>query len=404
MELNAQMLRAARAEQRESPELVGLFHNYTSGRDTIGTRLAAARQARAAGDPLLVATGRDLALFPSAGEAPEVESFRMASRGFKELAGISHLGPAVGSLLLMKRLRGDDSWRADGESLLRDVEQARAANDAALWRDVIAVDAFRGREEQIAAMVDYSCAVTARYLRRALADTGYLTEETLTEDYLSGGGSAELPVPVNQMMIATFFLAGMDAAHRVMRWLDRRRLDWESAMVLIAGRQGRATAGVTWNTSSVATIIIGVSRGRLPLERLYLAPHAPVFDTPVDGDVSAIAAMEPAYRDLWSATRVTVELGRTMFPGHPRFRPGAAEIPDLDAHPHAEIGEMPRIHSATDYRAMVSRLRMVLEDPRQLLSSAVTDFAVEQLVAHDNDPTKVIVPGLTDVLYPAGLP
>jgi hypothetical protein len=46
---------------------------------------------------------------------------------------------------------------------------------------------------------------------------------------------------------------------------------------------------------------------------------------------------------------------------------------------------------------------MVLEDPRQLLSGAVTDFAVDQLVANDNDPARVIVPGLTGVDYPTGL-
>ena len=46
-----------------------------------------------------------------------------------------------------------------------------------------------------------------------------------------------------------------------------------------------------------------------------------------------------------------------------------------------------------DWFAMTSRLRVVLEDPRQLLSGAVTDYAAQQLVDHDNDPLKVTVPG-----------
>jgi hypothetical protein len=380
-----------------SPELVQLFETYTAGPDTIGARLGEARTELGANDPLIVATGRDLALFPGNGEPPEVESFRMSNRGFKELAGISHLGPALGSLVLIREMRGDE-WRADGQRLLRDVEQARAANSSALWRDVIAVDAFRGIEQPIADMVDYSCAVTARYLRRALSEEDYLSAETLQKDYLDGS-----PVPVNHMMVATFFLVGMDAAHRVMRWLDGKQIDWAEAMVLVAGRQGRPTAGLTWNTSSVATFIVGASRGRLPLERLYMAPHAPVFGTPVDGDLSEVAAMEPALRRLWFFTRVTVELGRTMFPGHPRFEPGPTRMPDLAAGHRTVISEMPVIHGPADFTALVSRLRMVLEDPRQLLSSAVTDFAVEQLVAHDNDPAKVIVPGLTGVDYPTDL-
>lgn len=35
-----------------------------------------------------------------------------------------------------------------------------------------------------------------------------------------------------------------------------------------------------------------------------------------------------------------------------------------------------------------------MEDPRQLLSGAVTDYASQQLVANDNKPGAVTVPGL----------
>ena len=43
---------------------------------------------------------------------------------------------------------------------------------------------------------------------------------------------------------------------------------------------------------------------------------------------------------------------------------------------------------------------MVLEDPRQLLSGAVTDYASQQLVDNDNDPRRVVVPGLDGEPYP----
>jgi hypothetical protein len=92
-----------------------------------------------------------------------------------------------------------------------------------------------------------------------------------------------------------------------------------------------------------------------------------------------------------------------MFPGYPEFRPNSFAAPDLAQRRHDIIGEMPVIHSPTDFDAMITRMRMVLEDPRQLLSGAVTDFAVDQLITHDNDPTKVVVPGLTGVDYPTGL-
>jgi hypothetical protein len=173
-------------------------------------------------------------------------------------------------------------------------------------------------------------------------------------------------------------------------------------MVIIAGKQGRATAGVTWRTSSVAAMVLGASRQRLPLERMFMAPHAPVFGTPVNGDLSEVKTLEPAFRALWNNVRATVELGALMFDGYPSFTPGGAEQPDLDTG-LTEVAEMPKIHSADDMLAMVTRLRVVLEDPRQLLSGCVVDFAVEQLAANDNDPSRVTVPGLDGVDYPVGL-
>lgn len=49
---------------------------------------------------------------------------------------------------------------------------------------------------------------------------------------------------------------------------------------------------------------------------------------------------------------------------------------------------------------MVTRLRVAIEDPRQLLSGAVTDFAARQLIAHANGPAKITVPGLDGVVCP----
>jgi hypothetical protein len=383
----------------ESPELIELFTTYTSSADSIGAHLTQVTAERTDDAPLIVATGTDLALYPGGGRAPQVEGFRMSTRGFKELAGISHLPPALASLARIRALRGDEFWRADGERLLARVEAAHAANSVELWRDTLAVEAYRGREQAIADMIDYTCATTADYLRAALADASYLNPRALREDYLEGSG-ARPAVPMNHMMIATFFLAGMDIAHRVLRWFGGQHIEWDRAMVVIAGRQGRVTSGVTWNTSSVAAMILGASGHQLPLERLYLAPHAPVFATPRHGDLSEVAALEPAYRGIWNNVRATMELGPLMFDGYPRFTPTGHRAPDLDDG-LTELSDMPTIHHPGDMRAMVTRLRVVLEDPRQLLSGCVADYAVEQLVAGGNDPARVTVPGLDGVTYPA---
>ncbi|HWG28645.1 DUF5624 domain-containing protein [Actinospica sp.] len=386
----------------ESPEFVRLFNTYTADPDSIGRRLGRAYAAAARDTPLLVATGADFALYPGSGKAPQVVGYRLSPRGFKELTAVSHLGPAVASLVYLRTALGDASWRPDAERLLAEVKNSRAANSAQLWRERIAVEAYQGREQQIAAMVDYTCAVTARYLTAALDDEDYLNPETLRADFLEGGG-APLPVPVNHVMVATFFLAGLDISFRIGRWLRAQEIDWERAMVLIAGRQGRPTAGVTWTSSSVATLILGASAHRLPLERMYLAPHAPTFASPRDGDLSEVVALEGQLRGVWCATRVTVELGGRMFEGYPRYAPASVSFPDVHDPAVTEISEMPAVRTRDDMRSLVTRLRMVMEDPRQLLSGAVTDLAVEALGQADWDPADVYVPGLTDVHYPTDL-
>lgn len=387
----------------ENPELVRLFTTYTSHPEGIGRHLSRAIAERTRDAQLIVATSADVAVYPGGGRPPRVEGFRISPRGFKELTGVSHLGPAVASLVNLRTALGDGAWRADAERLLAEVKNTRAANNVELWRDHIQVEAYRGREQEIADLVDYSCAVTARYLTTALADEDYLTAETLRSDYLEGGGDVELPVPINHMMVATFFLAGLDINFRIGRWLRAQDIDWARAMVVIAGRQGRPTAGVTWSTSSVATTILGASGHRLPLERMYLAPHAPTFPTPTNGDLSAVVALEDELRGIWCGTRATVELGEVMFDGYPRYAPEGVRFPDVSDPTVTEVSEMPIVHSAADMRALVTRLRVVLEDPRQLLSGAVTDVAVDALAAAGWDPTQVVVPGLTGVRYPTDL-
>ncbi|GAA3509819.1 hypothetical protein FHR32_007107 [Streptosporangium album] len=367
-----------------SAEFLRLFATYTADPDSIGRKLGRAVADRARDEPLIVATATDIALYPGGGRVPTVEGFRLSTRGFKELTAISHLGPAVASLVRLRDL-GEVSWREDAKRLLTEVKATRAANNTELWRDRIAVEAYRGKEHEIADMVDRACAVTTHYLTTALADGEYLTPETLRRDYLDDG--------VSSMMVATFFLVSLDICFRVTRWLTEQEVHWERAMVVVAGRQGRPTAGVTWNTSSVATMILAASRGRLPLDRVYVAPHAPTFSYAPE-DLTEVIALEEELRALWCGTRATVELGEVMFAGYPRYAPGGLTLPDVTDRGVAVVSEMPAIHSPEDMRALVTRLRVVLEDPRQLLSSCVTDFAAASLAAAGNDPTQVVVPGL----------
>jgi len=389
----------------ESPELVALFTTYTASPHSIGAELARAAVRATERDPLLVVTGTDLVLYPGGGKPPLIEPYRLATRGFKELAAISHLGPAVATLARLRELALDDrdGWRGQAARLLDATRAARAASSGSLWRDVLAVRAFAGREDAIAAMIDYACTLTERFLERALADPAYLTMANIRRDYLAGpAADGGLPVPFNRVMIATFYLTGMDIAHRLIGWLDAAGLDWARAMVIFAGQAGRPTAGVTQESHSIAGVVRAVSGGLLAPERVFIAPHAPVLSPhdPTGPDpTEAAAELEPGYRRLWAGLRATSDLAAAMFEGYPRFVVPDAGQPAIGPGTVSVSGK-PALKGPDDWFALVTRLRVVMEDPAQLLSGAVTDYASAELVAHGNDPSAVTVPGLDGEPYP----
>jgi hypothetical protein len=89
-----------------------------------------------------------------------------------------------------------------------------------------------------------------------------------------------------------------------------------------------------------------------------------------------------------------------MFERYPRFEP----IPAADlsiTEDTTTVHEKPAVRDADDWFALTTRLRVVMEDPRQLLSGAVTDYASRQLIEQDNRPSAVTVPGLDGEPYPS---
>jgi len=75
-----------------------------------------------------------------------------------------------------------------------------------------------------------------------------------------------------------------------------------------------------------------------------------------------------------------------MFDGYPRYVPGGAGRP-RPAPRHTENQRHPKIHSADDMLAIRDQAAGRPGGPRQLLSGCVVDYAVEQLVANNNDPS-----------------
>jgi len=185
-------------------------------------------------------------------------------------------------------------------------------------------------------------------------------------------------------------------------WLRRQPLHWEQLMVLITGQSGRATAGLTWSSNNMCHLLTRAAAGRLPPERLYIVPHAPDLASGSD-EHDRSSRLEQQYRTLWFNTYANAELAGRMFEGYPRYRFLEPRSSVIDRTTEA-VSELPAVSSAKDMFALVSRLRFVLEDPRQLISNCVADYVIDRLCECDCRPERVEIPGFTDVAYPAKSP
>ena len=368
----------------------GLFRAFTSDPQSIGAHLTGQMTRQDADAPLLVSTGSDIVLFPGAGRAPAIESFRKSTRGFIELTAVSHLPLAVAYLARMRELSPeDDSWQSDAARLRGHTQETRAANSLALWRDHVAVASFAGHEQKIADLVDYTCGVTIDLLERIGKDHSLLNFARLNDEYFAAPPTDAFPVSMNDVMFATFGLAFLDIVYRIGNWLRAQALDWSRLMVLVSGRSGRPTAGATWATNNMCYLVWCASNRTLLPERVFVAPHAPSFSVAELPDAAGLAELERSYRALWLNTRASIDVARALFPEQRpyRFDPAPAD-------------GMPPIRSVDDREATTARLRRIMEDPSQLLSNCVADYIVDQLHSNGNQPQQVEIPGFTNVRYP----
>jgi hypothetical protein len=237
-----------------------------------------------------------------------------------------------------------------------------------------------------------------------LKDPTLLSFDYVREHVLDPVHSADFPVAMNDMMAGTFGLVFLDLGHRIIRWLRAQELDWQRMMVIVSGKAGRPTAGLTWATNTMCHLLWQASGKRLAPDRLYLAAHAPALALDQLKDEASCAEIEFQFRKIWFSTRVTVEVGREMYKGYPSFTPMIDSNPVIDDATQS-ISQMPAVRSADDRRAVMTRLRFVMEDPAQQLANSVAQYIVDELCAHQNRPAEVVVPGFSNVDYPrrAGL-
>jgi Domain of unknown function (DUF5624) len=379
------------------PSFKSLYDAYT-GPDSTGQHLTKYMVSLTQNDPILIVTGADFVIFPGSGKDPIVESFRHSTRGFVELTAISHIGAAIAWIFRLKEL-GYPTWRDDANRLIERIEKIHSTNTEAYWKDLVAVEAYRGYESKIADLIDYTCRVSNTYMRACLADESTMTFEHLRKEFLDPAGSAAIPVPINDVMVATFTLTFLDIGYRILRWLRAQNFNWPTLMVLLSGKSGRPSSGLTWVTNNNCHLLWRASQGKLVPENLQITPHGPSLALSDMGNKVRLGEIESQFRDIFLHLRANINMARLMFEGYPSFTKSIEEPPVIEAKTQT-LRAMPRLRSPEDRLTAITRLRFVMEDPTQLLSNSVAHFVIDQLSEHGNRPEAVVIPGFSNVTYP----
>jgi Domain of unknown function (DUF5624) len=278
--------------------------------------------------------------------------------------------------------------------------QVRLINDTRYWEQVVAVEAYRGYESKIADLVDYTCRTSSQFMRECLADERLMSFDNLRRNFLDPIDSPAVPVPLNDVMVATFTLTFLDIAHRMIRWLRSQHFDWRKLMILLSGKSGRPSAGLTWQTNNNCHLLWRASEEGISPENVQITPHGPALALPDLRNPDRIAEIEGQARELFLHLRANIDLARGMFEGYPAFAKSIDEPPVIEPTTRS-LHAMPRLRSPDDRFTAITRLRFVMEDPTQLLSNSVAHFVIDQLCEQQNQPNLVVIPGFSTVSYPA---
>ncbi|MCC7453322.1 MAG: DUF5624 domain-containing protein [Crocinitomix sp.] len=377
-----------------------LFTAYTGpmgkgqGQPGIGTLAANAAATKAGPDsPLLYAYGANLAWFatnqtlqPTSSETISPILSSGFAPGMIELAAVSHLGPAIGSLIrLQENGTEQDNYEVMNsiEKLLTCSKEAKRMNTADAWTEINPI--FSTYANDLTTMIEAGLGQVNHYLARVSAGQTPLNFETFRTELLNPSHS-KFP-SFDSVMIATFALANLANHYQVLTWLDNTITDAASIpkmTVLLSGSAGRATAGLTakTNPSYLRLMAWAKSKGYSLKSQIYIAPFGPAFSVP-STDKFDWYSLEKTARGIWWQTELAVGLSEPMFKDYPSEK-------QLDGIlGESEITEP----SMADF---MRRLKYSLGHSTQELASSTSGYILRSLLKNGTQPAGLWIPGLSN--------
>lgn len=381
-----------------APEYMAVYKAFTANYGS-NARVVSVEQAEALPGPLVVVGGATYSVFLGDG-SNETQAFRVSVMGFEEITAISHIGPSMGFLadLVSKgvTLTGPEKNPGTLEGFVAAVESVKtlnASDDSRNWLnniDASSAPVYFYFKDQVQRLINHACGLTLNYLEKHLGgESEYdFSYPSLQARFFNDRGDGT--PGFNQVMITTFSLVALTSVMNAVESPTLQSVDWANALIMFNGMSGGIGAGVNAGTNGLTAILQAVAGDTDISDKILFAPYSqPSYDSVTnmaegaDKD-AAMQQLETAYRNQYFTIAARVEVANKMFDDsiarQPQTYPSWTEGP-------ASMEEL------------ISRLKTVMGDPRQLLSNSVGSAIAAAFVAAGRDYTKVSVPGLDG--YPA---
>ena len=305
------------------------------------------------------------------------------STGFFELTAISHVGPALSYLAKIKQ-NGDPSWKLAMATLLADIKRVKRLNaqQSNNWLDQVNIKPWQPHKKEIQAMIDYAMSMAGNYIV-SVQKTGNFDLNSVQEQFLNG--NKEYPIPYNSVMVGTFMLTALQSMMEVYEEVIHLNLDWPKAMVIVRNVAGNnVSAGLTSGTNWMLTFVSALSNGKIPTNRIIIAPYAKVMSEVGQNPLPTEAYqyyVATVWGSIYNRTRIADEVFTDL---ETIYLPNRPALP-ADYH----------YSTANDINDFMVRLKHSLQDSREMLSNTVGFWLPGELQSKGWDPSRIDIPGLT---------
>ena len=317
-------------------------------------------------------------------------SFRaQPNSGFYEVTGLSHLGISFPYLALLKE-SGNPSWLNHVKMILDQLNQLHTVNQTR-WLYELDQAAWRGREDLIQDMLQYSIEISKWYSELVLSDPDAFNMQHVIDNYLESKTS-RFPISYNAVMIGTFSTVALYSAYEIYSALTKPSIDWSQAKVLLHNQAGRNySAGLTSNCNWVYPTIKSIGGDFLPRDRMFIVPYASIPSVIGQKNLSD-KDYDSLVEDVWGALYAAPRAASLAF----------THIPDITIPTRKEIPGDFRVTDANNINDFMRRLKFSTTNPQEMLSNTVGYWLAGEANEKSWDLMAMDIPGLTHGL-PAGI-